>query len=150
MVYLTGKTENNKYMTQTSTETPVMFGKDIKKVLVNAALNMTILEQELHLEKDNGYNCYVLFCFFFNFCVTAIFPRSNTIPTTILTIQITMLLMTEIGWWWLKKKPHDESAVLFSDRWLNYKAVGKRLCGTRFIAFKVPLKEVRLTPSSLF
>lgn len=53
MVYLTGKTENNKHMTQTSTETPVMFGKDIKKVLVN----MTILEQELHLEKDNGYNC---------------------------------------------------------------------------------------------
>ncbi|XP_068191399.1 RNA/RNP complex-1-interacting phosphatase isoform X2 [Antennarius striatus] len=27
------------------------------------------------------------------------------------------------------------------DRWLNYKAVGKRLRGTRFIAFKVPLKE---------
>ncbi|KAK2818544.1 hypothetical protein Q5P01_024105 [Channa striata] len=27
------------------------------------------------------------------------------------------------------------------DRWLDYKAVGKRLHGTRFIAFKVPLKQ---------
>ena len=27
-------------------------------------------------------------------------------------------------------------------RWLDYKAVGKRLHGTRFIAFKVPLKQV--------
>ncbi|XP_019963251.2 RNA/RNP complex-1-interacting phosphatase isoform X1 [Paralichthys olivaceus] len=27
------------------------------------------------------------------------------------------------------------------DRWLDYKAVGKRLDGTRFIAFKVPLKQ---------
>ncbi|XP_044190298.1 RNA/RNP complex-1-interacting phosphatase-like [Thunnus albacares] len=27
------------------------------------------------------------------------------------------------------------------DRWLDYKAVGKRLDGTRFIAFKVPLKH---------
>ncbi|KAF3701653.1 RNA/RNP complex-1-interacting phosphatase [Channa argus] len=27
------------------------------------------------------------------------------------------------------------------DRWLDYKAVGKRLRGTRFIAFKVPLKQ---------
>ncbi|XP_062290333.1 RNA/RNP complex-1-interacting phosphatase [Scomber scombrus] len=27
------------------------------------------------------------------------------------------------------------------DRWLDYKAVGKRLNGTRFIAFKVPLKH---------
>ncbi|XP_034534336.1 RNA/RNP complex-1-interacting phosphatase [Notolabrus celidotus] len=27
------------------------------------------------------------------------------------------------------------------DRWLDYKAVGKRLPGTRFIAFKVPLKQ---------
>nr|XP_020511694.1 RNA/RNP complex-1-interacting phosphatase-like [Labrus bergylta] len=27
------------------------------------------------------------------------------------------------------------------DRWLNYKAVGKRLHGSRFIAFKVPLKQ---------
>ncbi|XP_030580740.1 RNA/RNP complex-1-interacting phosphatase-like [Archocentrus centrarchus] len=27
------------------------------------------------------------------------------------------------------------------DRWLNYTAVGKRLRGTRFIAFKVPLKQ---------
>ncbi|XP_029693729.1 RNA/RNP complex-1-interacting phosphatase isoform X1 [Takifugu rubripes] len=27
------------------------------------------------------------------------------------------------------------------DRWLDYKAVGKRLFGTRFIAFKVPLKQ---------
>lgn len=44
----------------------------------------------------------------------------------------------------------DEYAVvLFSTRWLDYKAVGKRLFGTRFIAFKVPLKPVRLIPSSL-
>ncbi|XP_029921422.1 RNA/RNP complex-1-interacting phosphatase-like [Myripristis murdjan] len=27
------------------------------------------------------------------------------------------------------------------DRWMDYKAVGKRLPGTRFIAFKVPLKQ---------
>ncbi|XP_019745713.1 RNA/RNP complex-1-interacting phosphatase [Hippocampus comes] len=27
------------------------------------------------------------------------------------------------------------------DRWLDYKAVGKRLGGTRFVAFKVPLKQ---------
>uniref|UniRef100_A0A3Q0SX88 Dual specificity phosphatase 11 (RNA/RNP complex 1-interacting) n=1 Tax=Amphilophus citrinellus TaxID=61819 RepID=A0A3Q0SX88_AMPCI len=27
------------------------------------------------------------------------------------------------------------------DRWLDYTAVGKRLRGTRFIAFKVPLKQ---------
>lgn len=27
------------------------------------------------------------------------------------------------------------------DRWLDYRAVGKRLLGTRFIAFKVPLKQ---------
>lgn len=27
------------------------------------------------------------------------------------------------------------------DRWLDYKAVGKRLLGTRFIAFKVPLRQ---------
>lgn len=39
---------------------------------------------------------------------------------------------------------------LFSARWLDYKAVGKRLFGTRFIAFKVPLKQVRLIPPSLF
>ncbi|KAM9338001.1 RNA/RNP complex-1-interacting phosphatase [Symphorus nematophorus] len=36
------------------------------------------------------------------------------------------------------------------DRWLDYKAVGKRLDGTRFIAFKVPLKQSlnRQLPSS--
>lgn len=39
-----------------------------------------------------------------------------------------------------------EHVVLFSARWLDYKAVGKRLFGTRFIAFKVPLKQVRLIP----
>ncbi|XP_054875309.1 RNA/RNP complex-1-interacting phosphatase isoform X2 [Amphiprion ocellaris] len=37
------------------------------------------------------------------------------------------------------------------DRWLDYSAVGKRLHGTRFIAFKVPLKQAlnrRLSSSS--
>ncbi|XP_063744977.1 RNA/RNP complex-1-interacting phosphatase [Eleginops maclovinus] len=36
------------------------------------------------------------------------------------------------------------------DRWLNYGAVGRRLQGTRFIAFKVPLKQAlnRQLPSS--
>ncbi|XP_030005919.1 RNA/RNP complex-1-interacting phosphatase [Sphaeramia orbicularis] len=39
------------------------------------------------------------------------------------------------------------------DRWLDYKAVGKRLPGTRFIAFKVPLKyslNCRLPCSDVF
>lgn len=44
----------------------------------------------------------------------------------------------------------EHTVVLFSARWLDYKAVGKRLFGTRFIAFKVPLKQVRLIPPSLF
>ncbi|KAI3362497.1 hypothetical protein L3Q82_012789 [Scortum barcoo] len=35
------------------------------------------------------------------------------------------------------------------NRWLDYKAVGKRLHGTRFIAFKVPLKQVRTEPRPL-
>lgn len=38
------------------------------------------------------------------------------------------------------------AVVLLPARWLDYKAVGKRLFGTRFIAFKVPLKQVRLIP----
>ncbi|XP_063066123.1 RNA/RNP complex-1-interacting phosphatase isoform X2 [Engraulis encrasicolus] len=39
------------------------------------------------------------------------------------------------------------------DRWTDYQAVGKRIPGTRFIAFKVPLKESlrnRLPPSEAF
>ncbi|XP_008322656.1 RNA/RNP complex-1-interacting phosphatase-like isoform X2 [Cynoglossus semilaevis] len=39
------------------------------------------------------------------------------------------------------------------DRWLDYKAVGKRLEGTRFIAFKVPLKPsltYHLRPTDVF
>ncbi|XP_051794487.1 RNA/RNP complex-1-interacting phosphatase isoform X7 [Acanthochromis polyacanthus] len=39
------------------------------------------------------------------------------------------------------------------DRWLDYSAVGKRLHGTRFIAFKVPLKQAlnrQLSPSDVF
>lgn len=39
------------------------------------------------------------------------------------------------------------------DRWLDYKAVGKRLEGTRFIAFKVPLKKSlhsKLEPPDIF
>ncbi|XP_044000599.1 RNA/RNP complex-1-interacting phosphatase-like [Gambusia affinis] len=39
------------------------------------------------------------------------------------------------------------------DRWQNYTAVGKRLKGTRFIAFKVPLKQAlirTLPPSEVF
>ncbi|XP_054612466.1 RNA/RNP complex-1-interacting phosphatase [Dunckerocampus dactyliophorus] len=39
------------------------------------------------------------------------------------------------------------------DRWLDYKAVGKRLDGTRFVAFKVPLKQSfnrQLPPSQVF
>ncbi|XP_061732204.1 RNA/RNP complex-1-interacting phosphatase [Nerophis ophidion] len=39
------------------------------------------------------------------------------------------------------------------DRWLDYKAVGKRLNGTRFVAFKVPLKQAltrQLPPSRAF
>ncbi|XP_061782830.1 RNA/RNP complex-1-interacting phosphatase isoform X2 [Nerophis lumbriciformis] len=39
------------------------------------------------------------------------------------------------------------------DRWLDYKAVGKRLNGTRFVAFKVPLKQSltrQLPPSQAF
>ncbi|XP_075885881.1 RNA/RNP complex-1-interacting phosphatase isoform X2 [Nelusetta ayraudi] len=39
------------------------------------------------------------------------------------------------------------------DRWLDYKAVGKRLEGTRFIAFKVPLKKslhCKLRPPDIF
>lgn len=36
--------------------------------------------------------------------------------------------------------PRFNSSLL--DRWLDYKAVGRRLEGTRFIAFKVPLKKV--------
>ncbi|XP_044030171.1 RNA/RNP complex-1-interacting phosphatase isoform X2 [Siniperca chuatsi] len=35
----------------------------------------------------------------------------------------------------------DSPDVFLPDRWLDYKAVGKRLRGTRFIAFKVPLKQ---------
>ncbi|KAG5272760.1 hypothetical protein AALO_G00169000 [Alosa alosa] len=39
------------------------------------------------------------------------------------------------------------------DRWTDYKAVGKRIPGTRFVAFKVPLKQSllsRLTASEAF
>ncbi|XP_028319397.1 RNA/RNP complex-1-interacting phosphatase isoform X2 [Gouania willdenowi] len=39
------------------------------------------------------------------------------------------------------------------DRWLDYSAVGKRLAGTRFIAFKVPLKQAlsqQLSPDESF
>ncbi|XP_061657973.1 RNA/RNP complex-1-interacting phosphatase [Syngnathoides biaculeatus] len=39
------------------------------------------------------------------------------------------------------------------DRWLDYRAVGKRLRGTRFVAFKVPLNQSlnrQLTPSEAF
>ncbi|XP_061886854.1 RNA/RNP complex-1-interacting phosphatase isoform X2 [Entelurus aequoreus] len=39
------------------------------------------------------------------------------------------------------------------DRWLEYKAVGKRLNGTRFVAFKVPLEQSltrQLPPSQAF
>uniref|UniRef100_A0A8C2A7W9 RNA/RNP complex-1-interacting phosphatase n=1 Tax=Cyprinus carpio TaxID=7962 RepID=A0A8C2A7W9_CYPCA len=39
------------------------------------------------------------------------------------------------------------------DRWTDYTAVGKRIPGTRFIAFKVPLKQsfrYNLTPSDVF
>ncbi|XP_077354544.1 RNA/RNP complex-1-interacting phosphatase isoform X2 [Festucalex cinctus] len=39
------------------------------------------------------------------------------------------------------------------DRWLDYTAVGKRLGGTRFVAFKVPLKQSlnrRLAPAQAF
>lgn len=35
--------------------------------------------------------------------------------------------------------PHKKNGI--PDRWLDYRAVGKRLPGTRFIAFKVPLKS---------
>lgn len=35
-------------------------------------------------------------------------------------------------------RPHKKNGI--PDRWLDYEAVGKRLTGTRFIAFKVPLK----------
>ncbi|BFF99290.1 RNA/RNP complex-1-interacting phosphatase homolog [Drosophila madeirensis] len=28
------------------------------------------------------------------------------------------------------------------DRWLDYSAIGKRVPGTRFIAFKVPLNQI--------
>ncbi|XP_070066695.1 RNA/RNP complex-1-interacting phosphatase isoform X2 [Drosophila virilis] len=45
------------------------------------------------------------------------------------------------------------------DRWLNYRPIGERIAGTRFIAFKVPLREninegiddeqLRLAPHSL-
>lgn len=31
---------------------------------------------------------------------------------------------------------------MYVNRWTDYKAVGKRIPGTRFIAFKVPLKQV--------
>ncbi|XP_075993489.1 RNA/RNP complex-1-interacting phosphatase [Genypterus blacodes] len=36
---------------------------------------------------------------------------------------------------------HRRRSSGIPDRWLNYSAVGKRLPGTRFIAFKVPLKQ---------
>ncbi|XP_040915711.1 RNA/RNP complex-1-interacting phosphatase [Toxotes jaculatrix] len=36
---------------------------------------------------------------------------------------------------------HSKKKNGVPDRWLDYKAVGKRLDGTRFIAFKVPLKQ---------
>lgn len=39
----------------------------------------------------------------------------------------------------------DAVMVSVSDRWQDYSAVGKRLKGTRFIAFKVPLKQVSLS-----
>lgn len=34
--------------------------------------------------------------------------------------------------------------------WLNYRPIGERIAGTRFIAFKVPLRKVsvRLTPQT--
>ncbi|TDG41615.1 hypothetical protein AWZ03_011968 [Drosophila navojoa] len=45
------------------------------------------------------------------------------------------------------------------DRWLNYRPIGERIAGTRFIAFKVPLRkninesvddeQLRLAPHSL-
>lgn len=37
------------------------------------------------------------------------------------------------------KRSRQKSSI--PDRWLKYKAVGKRIRGTRFIAFKVPLKQ---------
>ncbi|XP_016958840.1 RNA/RNP complex-1-interacting phosphatase [Drosophila biarmipes] len=49
-------------------------------------------------------------------------------------------------------------AKAIPDRWLNYKPIGKRIPGTRFIAFKVPLRQhvnarveehLRLAPESL-
>ncbi len=50
---------------------------------------------------------------------------------------IHITLVTRISTCWF------DSDVFPPNRWLDYKAVGKRLRGTRFIAFKVPLKQVR-------
>ncbi|KAM4532061.1 RNA/RNP complex-1-interacting phosphatase-like [Fundulus diaphanus] len=45
-------------------------------------------------------------------------------------------------------RPHRKNDI--PDRWQDYTAVGKRLKGTRFIAFKVPLKQAltRMLPSA--
>ncbi|MCJ8742668.1 hypothetical protein PDJAM_G00085010 [Pangasius djambal] len=47
--------------------------------------------------------------------------------------------------------PKKKNAI--PDRWTDYKAVGKRIPGTRFIAFKVPLKQAlrrHLSESEVF
>lgn len=37
---------------------------------------------------------------------------------------------------------HRKAFSAIPDRWEEYRPVGKRICGTRFICFKVPLKNV--------
>lgn len=69
-------------------------------------------------------------------------------------IQFTSLAGLKAGWHlisfqiWLTCHCHTD--VCLPDRWLDYKAVGKRLHGTRFIAFKVPLKQVGSSSLSLY
>ncbi|KAG9353998.1 hypothetical protein JZ751_012122 [Albula glossodonta] len=49
--------------------------------------------------------------------------------------------------------PHNNKKNAIPDRWTEYQAVGKRIPGTRFIAFKVPLNRNlsrRLPPSDAF
>uniref|UniRef100_A0A3P9IXQ5 RNA/RNP complex-1-interacting phosphatase n=1 Tax=Oryzias latipes TaxID=8090 RepID=A0A3P9IXQ5_ORYLA len=47
-------------------------------------------------------------------------------------------------------RKHQKKKTDIPDRWLDYTAVGRRLQGTRFIAFKVPLKQAltRMLPRS--
>ncbi|KAG7480716.1 hypothetical protein MATL_G00059210 [Megalops atlanticus] len=67
----------------------------------------------------------------------------------ILFVRVKNLLTP--SWRVLMNVPSKRNKI--PDRWTDYKALGKRIPGTRFVAFKVPLKQSlrkRLPPSEAF